>query len=72
MDFLNSNMEIISVIGYAVVNILNATTKHWSEAKGLMKVVSFFTEIFSVVTSVNTVNGQFGKLKLPGQIAKKK
>jgi len=67
MDFINNNIELIGLISYGLVNILNSITPHWSNAKGITKVILFTTEVLSFFASKGTGN----LMKLPGQIQKK-
>lgn len=65
MNWITNNIDFIGVIALGVVNIMNATTKHFSELKGLAKAFGFVTEVLSIFTSAGSTNGRFGKLKLP-------
>ena len=64
MDFFTNNFDAIGIIGYAIVNVLNAITPHWSGTKGITKAFLIFTEAVSVISSLNS-NKSF---KLPGKI----
>lgn len=46
---------IIPAIGYIIINILNTITKHYTEYKGLVRVLLFLVEIVSMLTSKNTL-----------------
>ena len=52
---------ILSVI-YLIINVCNGITRHWSEHKGLNRVLGFIVEMLSMVTSYGSIDARF---KLP-------
>ena len=52
MNFIKNHWIEITAIAYALINVLNGVTAHWSEAKSKKaKVALFVTEVLSVVKS---------------------
>ena len=65
MDFLSENWGTITIILIVLIQILNAATRHWKDNTGAVKVLTFLSEIFSILTSRGQVNGSLGKVKAP-------
>lgn len=61
MNWLSENWEILVLAATVASSILNAATRHWSEHKGVVKVMLFLSEILSLVTS----KGSARAVKLP-------
>ena len=62
LDFLASKWAVITMIIYVIINICNGITRHWSEHKGLNRVLGFIVEMLSMVTSYGSIDARF---KLP-------
>ena len=65
MNFLSENWGTITIVLLVLIQVINAATKHWQDNKGVVKVLTFISEVFSIVTSKGVVNGSFGKIKAP-------
>jgi hypothetical protein len=66
METVQEYTPIFVALVYAVINAVNALTKHWSETGGstTKKVVMFLIEMLSMLASKNDVRS----VKLPGQV----
>jgi hypothetical protein len=66
--FLNNNWQLISLVGYAGLNILQALTPNSSKLTGIAKGLAWMLEHVTWVASKGCTTGEpLGKLKLPWQ-----
>ena len=63
LEFVKEHWMTISMVMVVLISILNAATRHFSEHKGLVKVLSFISEMLSILTSRGVAAP---KIKLPG------
>lgn len=61
LSFLAEHWTVIAAVVAVLISVLNAVTKHFSEHKGLVKWLTFVTEVLSFLTSQHVK----GALKLP-------
>jgi len=62
IEILKTHWGTIMMVIYLIINICNGITRHWSEHKGLNRVLGFIVEILSMVTSYGSIDARF---KLP-------
>lgn len=49
--WITAHWLAISIAAAAAIAIINAATRHWSEHKGLVRVLLFVSEVLSILTS---------------------
>ena len=67
IEILKTHWGTIMMVIYLIINICNGITRHWSEHKGLNRVLGFIVEMLSMVTSYGSIDARF---KLPLTIEK--
>ncbi len=65
ISFLSENWGTITIISLILIQVLNAATRHWKDNTGAVKVITFISEVLSIITSKGQTNGSFGKVKAP-------
>ena len=65
IQWLASNWWWITIVAEALISVLNAISKHWSQCSGLKKGIMILTELLSIFTSAGVSFGKLGKLKPP-------
>lgn len=69
MNFLVDHWDIWLALIYAIINVVNAATEHYSKSDGWKRALKFAVEIVSIVASRGEKSGPIpgaNKLKVPG------
>ena len=61
--WVHSHPGTLIAIGVVLIQLLNAASLHWTEHKGLMRWLTFVTEVLSILTSRGATAS--GPYKLP-------
>jgi hypothetical protein len=67
MEWISNHIGVLVAVSLVAISVINAITEHFSEHKGLVKVLLFVSEVLSILVSASAKNGKLGMLKLPLQ-----